>query len=331
MKRPAHSKTVASSLVSKHPNLAARTLARMLHKEHNALFPTIERARSMVRYCLGLKGRQQRSNATHPRTARKAGEVWGFIPDGDKEIDWKAHRISAKKVLVLSDIHAPFHDPQALKAALEIGRTEGCDHLFLNGDFWDFYAASRWETDPRRRDFKRELEVGKQILKGMSDHFHGNVTLKMGNHDERYELKMMRDAPLFLDVPDFQFERVTGATEYGITVVKDMRIVQLGKLSAIHGHEYRFAISNPVNPARGLFMRAKTHTICGHFHQTSNHSEADLHSKVISCWSTGCLCDLHPRYMPINKWNHGAAIVHIEPNGTFETENFRIIDGRVYA
>ena len=50
----------------------------------------------------------------------------------------------------------------------------------------------------------------------------------------------------------------------------------------------------------------------------------------MACWSTGCLCDLHPRYMPLNKWNHGFAIVDLDTAGGFSVRNFRIIDGKVY-
>jgi hypothetical protein len=47
------------------------------------------------------------------------------------------------------------------------------------------------------------------------------------------------------------------------------------------------------------------------------------------CWSTGCLCDLTPRYAVINRWNHGAAIVTVHADGEFDVHNFRIAGGKV--
>jgi len=41
------------------------------------------------------------------------------------------------------------------------------------------------------------------------------------------------------------------------------------------------------------------------------------------------LCELHPLYMPINKWSHGFAIQTTMPDGDFEVDNKKIIDGRV--
>ena len=109
-----------------------------------------------------------------------------------------------------------------------------------------------------------------------------------------------------------------------------MRPLAVGKLYLIHGHEYKFSISNPVNPARGLFLRAKTLAATSHFHQTSQHSERDLTGKVVSTWSIGCACNLRPSYSPINNWNHGFAICDLQADGSFVLANLRVIDGRVY-
>jgi hypothetical protein len=98
----------------------------------------------------------------------------------------------------------------------------------------------------------------------------------------------------------------------------------------IHGNEYTFAISNPVSAARGLFLRAKVHATCGHFHRTSQFSDATLEQDVISTWSAGALCDLHPRYNPINSWNHGFQMVHVDKDGAFEVSNMRIVHGKAY-
>jgi len=94
----------------------------------------------------------------------------------------------------------------------------------------------------------------------------------------------------------------------------------LSKLNVIHGHEFNNGgmVSNPVNPARGYFLRGSgVHVIGSHYHQSSQHSQKNLEQNVTSTWSTGCLCDLHPDYRPANSWNHGFAIVTVAPGGIF--------------
>lgn len=53
--------------------------------------------------------------------------------------------------------------------------------------------------------------------------------------------------------------------------------------------------------------------------------------QVTGTWSTGCLCDLHPDYAPLNKWNHGFAFVEVFNGGKFEVQNLFISDGKVYS
>ena len=54
-----------------------------------------------------------------------------------------------------------------------------------------------------------------------------------------------------------------------------------------------------------------------------------LDGKVVTTWSTGCLSELHPGYMPVNKWNHGFAVIRVDENGDFEVDNLRIIKVKV--
>jgi len=156
------------------------------------------------------------------------------------------------------------------------------------------------------------------------------LVYKLGNHEERYERYMSVKAPELLGVAEFETQHLLGFANLGVGLVRDKRPIRLGKLNVVHGHEYSFPIANPVNPARGYFLRAKTHCLGGHLHQSSQHSEKNLEGKVVSTWSTGCLCDLHPDYRPLNNWNHGFAFVEIDKAGAFHVENLKLIDGEIY-
>ena len=88
---------------------------------------------------------------------------------------------------------------------------------------------------------------------------------------------------------------------------------------------------SPVNIARGLYLRAKANTICGHHHRTSEHTEMNINGKITTTWSVGCLSELHPAYMPINSWNWGFAMVTLsDDKKSFEVENKRIFNGKVF-
>ena len=133
-------------------------------------------------------------------------------------------------------------------------------------------------------------------------------TSNLGNHEERYEAYLRTKAPELIGTADFTMDQLLRFGELGCELIQDKRVIKAGKLSIMHGHEFGRSVFSPVNPARGYYMRAK-----GISHlwpqpsDKSEHSESNLDGKVVTTWSTGCLCELHPGYMPVNKWNHGFA------------------------
>jgi len=314
-----------------------RTLARKIVAENPGLFPDqsnaeIEQVRKMIRYRRGAVGDKKRHNAVKKwvRDEQKPSEyINDFISKGDKVSKgvWELPKHS--KVLILSDLHIPYHHLPSIEVALDYGINKGIDAIYINGDLIDFYKVSRWTKDPKRRGIQSEIDMTRLFLEGLSG-LGMPIYWKMGNHEERWNSYFLQNAPELYNLDAIQLDNVFALDEINVELI-DHKRVSFGSLNVIHGHEFGQSFFNPVNPARGLFLRAKTSTIAGHNHQTSSHHENNINGKQTACFSTGCLCDLEPEYRPMayTKWNHGAAIVDLEENGFFKVDNFRIIDGRV--
>jgi hypothetical protein len=129
-------------------------------------------------------------------------------------------------------------------------------------------------------------------------------------------------------VEEFNLENIIKARAEGVEVIGEKRIIKAGDLNIVHGHEFGGSVFSPVNIARGLFLRAKVSAMQGHNHQTSEHTESNMNGGITTTFSTGCLCELHPAYLPINKWNHGFAMVDIDGKN-FEVRNKRIYKGKI--
>jgi hypothetical protein len=170
---------------------------------------------------------------------------------------------------------------------------EKVDGLVLLGDIADFYSCSFWVKDPRRRDFQKERDALLMTLRTIRELYPSvPIIYKLGNHEERLERYLRVKAPELLDVELLSFEAIIQAEEFKITVVKDKRLIKLGRLYLLHGHEFATTFFSPVNPARGLYLRGKEIALCAHYHQTSQHTEKSLADTITSCWSIGGLCDL---------------------------------------
>ena len=298
-------------------------IGEMLYLAYPDLFKDAEVGRSFVRQATGSKG-------NHHRKVMKTKIEWnGFkLPKPEKN-DYSKVIVNQKRIVILSDIHFPYYDQAALNAAISFSIDWNPDCIILNGDIIDCYHLSNFEKDKRQRSFKYELDMLKNFFIQLRELFpDARIIYKIGNHEERYEKQILSNIPELIELEYFAFENVIQAKEYGIEVVKGKRVIRVGKLNVIHGHELPRGMAAPVNPARGFFLRTKASTIGGHHHQTSEHIESDLNGNIIGAFSTGCLCELNPHYMPINKWNHGFAVVE-NTGGDYMVRNIKIIKGRI--
>lgn len=318
-------------VVAAHPDAPARTLARRVVNECKGAI-TVEQARQRVLRVVGQHGGPSRSQTPDKslyRPARKAGQH-APLPASRAE-SWAPYHLNITgKVGVVSDIHCPYHDETALRAAIGHLKGEKIDCLLLNGDWADFYSVSRHEKNPRHRNLSRELDETKAMLRWVREQFPGiPIVAKLGNHEERWEKWLWQHAPEISDSPIMGLDHWLDFADLGIALVKDKRIIMAGHLPILHGHEKGNGISSPVNQARGAYLRLHHTVLEGHGHRTSSHSEPDMFGSETVCWSNGCLCDLRPAYAPLNKWNHGFAMVETRPGGEFDVANMRVVDGRV--
>jgi predicted phosphodiesterase len=322
---------LAAEVIDKFPDAPNRTLARMLNATNPKVFPNIEATRDMIRLLRGAHGVKHRAEQRSVERLKPLGWQQAIIPPTASKKRTPLVLSGPIKLGVFSDLHIPYHNPQAVEAAIGHMKKAKCDTLLINGDLGDFYACSRHEKDPRRR-LADELDSIRQFLFWLRSQFpEQRILYKIGNHETNLERYLMREAPVLLGVPDFTIRDVLKLDSFKIEVVESLQLIQAGKLSIYHGHELPQGISSPVNPARGLWMRVQETILCGHWHRTSEHTETTgISRKVSSCWSVGCLCDLSPDYAIVNRWNHGFAIVDIDKDGSFEVHNHKIIDGRVY-
>lgn len=307
---------VAVQACKDNPDLPNRTMARQLFRDQPKLFASLNSARDMVRDIRGNRGPKNRHNADVPRPNGKAGE----IPKGRKQ-SRQPVRVPSGKVLVMSDLHCPYHNERAIKRAVEYGLEAGCDTLFLNGDVIDFYSISRWETDPRERNLPREIETTKKLLGWMGAEFRHKF-YKAGNHDERYDKYISSRAEALVGVEGFSLQEVLQLKYYGYQFVHGRQLAYFGKLPIIHGHEGK--IGSPVNPARGLWLKLNEPAMCSHLHTSSSHSQnaaISKHSK--STWSLGCMCELSPDYAMLAMWNIGFAIV-THTSRKYQVENYKM-------
>lgn len=323
---------LAEVLLNKFPKESTRSLARILYRDNLETFITLNAAYNTIRYLRGTNGKEHRAtiiaqgNTVHMEAHQKALLT---IPREYRGLDWKPALINGSRFLCISDIHLPYHDKSAIQIAVDDAKKFGVDSVFINGDLLDSYQLSRFAKSPIKPNYAAEVEMAKEFLGYLRQEFpDAEINWKFGNHDMSLERFLWTKAPELFGCPGMDLEHFCDVENFGVKVIKDNRRVMIGKLTALHGHEWAAGSIGPVNPARGAFLRLNESAIIAHFHRTSQHTETTVSEKLISCWSVGCMCLLHPEYARINKWNSGHAIIHVGKDGSFEVNNRRIYKGR---
>jgi predicted phosphodiesterase len=243
--------------------------------------------------------------------------------------DLKWFEVKHKKMLILSDIHFPYHDKQALMVALRTGKQQEVDSILLNGDILDFYQLSKFTKDYRKPSVKAELDIFRFFIDQLKQRFpEAAIYYKLGNHEVRLDRWIKHNAQMFDGMLDL--EHLVDFNSANVTYLKDNIGVKFGKLNIIHGHEVR-ANGSLVNIARTYYMKTNSNILLGHWHQVQEFATKTLSGDIHGAWATGCLCKLDADYTyGINSWNHGFAIVErVDEIGNFRVRNYKIINGEL--
>jgi predicted phosphodiesterase len=326
----------ARELRSRYPDKASHSLARILYKDNRLLFKDEEDARDALRYIEGKKGAKM----------KKAVGDKGFIVDEPRPLNpynlpesFEKERkpfklpLCCDNILLLSDIHIPYHNIQAITLAMDYGKQHNVNTIFINGDLIDFATISKFERDWSKRSVRQEFESAKEFIISLRGTFpEASIYWLKGNHDIRWEKFLMSKAPEIWDDEYFKLEQRLQLNQQKITIIDDKTLVKFGKLSVTHGHHLFKGMFLPVNPARGAYLKAKQSIIAGHLHRASHNPEITLDGEVISCWTTGCLCETRPDYSPlVSNSQHGFAHVTTSKDGNYNVLNLQIIKGKIFS
>jgi predicted phosphodiesterase len=327
--KPTLKSKIVSEYLKKFPKSNYTSLSRKILKENSLEFDSVENIRTMIRKMVGSSG-EDRKNKTKDKSLFQEKRPSQYNLPQSYANEYTPFEIKQSRILIISDLHFPYQNNEAITLALDYGKEKKVDCIILNGDVFDFSLISKHERDWRHRDIPQEFEAVKSFFNLLRLHFpHTKIVYKYGNHDERYEKFLFAKAPEIFDMPEFQLEIILKLGELKIDIVKDKRPIILGKLTVLHGHEL-FGMGG-VNPARATFTKTMEDTLVGHYHRTSSHSEPTMNNRLINVHSQGCLCEMHPLFAPVNKWNLGFAYVDLNiSTGEYVLENKKIVKGKIY-
>ena len=318
----------------KYPDYPTLKLARIVYADNNLTFKDVEDCRGVLRYIEGKRGQRQRQYVNKTEfymTESRPKNPYNLPESYEEKREPYVLPVSCNNILLISDLHIPYHNIEAVTIALDYGKKEKVNTIFINGDLIDFHMVSRFESDPKKRSIKQEFDATKEFLLQLRKAFpKASIYWLKGNHCIRWEKFLHAKVREIWNDDYFYLEERLQLNQVKVKILDDKVLVKAGKLSITHGHHIFKGVFTPVNPSRGAFLRAKQSLIVGHLHRPSHHPETDLDGNIISCYSTGCLCELRADYSPlVGNTMHGFAHIQIASDGDYNVKNYSIINGKL--
>jgi predicted phosphodiesterase len=251
----------------------------------------------------------------------------------------------------------PFHDENAMAAAIRVAKVVDPDVVIHLGDFMDFASFGTFEQEAGfALTVQPALDRAYRFLCEVQDACpNAKQVLLEGNHDRRLQKAIVRNA-----LAAFGITRAEAPDEWPVLSVPYLlRADELGveyvggypagiywfsdRLAAIHGHKVRSSGST----AQAVVDDERVSVIFGHVHRRERQDKTCRvrdGARVRTAVTPGCLCRIDgtvpsvkgstdPMGRPIptaENWQQGLAVVtYREGDGPFDIELVSIHDGEV--
>jgi predicted phosphodiesterase len=315
------------------PEMPTHQLARIMYQQYPLIWKDTESARHCLRYIEGKNGSKNKKHVSDTSYFMEKSRTLNpyKLPSSYASVR-KPFPLpkSITSILLLSDIHIPYHDIKAVTAAIDYGKESEVNCVFINGDLIDFHRISKHESDLRKRSTKEEFEAADEFLATLRKEFPEiPIYWLRGNHDNRWDKYLQQKATEIWDDHYFRLEERLGLNQKQITMISDKQLVMAGKLMITHGH--LLVNSGVAKPAKKAYEKAGQSVIMGHLHTRDYYRKNNaIRTGMGEAWITGCLCEQSPDYNPINDGQHGFAHIKIvNKDGDFSVLNYEIANGKI--
>lgn len=197
------------------------------------------------------------------------------IPEPDTGY-WMASETAPKDLVIIPDIHFPYHHAAAVEAVLEFIRDTKPEAAVQLGDAFDFYGVSIYPKKPAKmRDggarLIDEVKVGKPFFREVV-RIVKEVHYLPGNHEERIQRNVVQAYPALDGLPAFDLPSLLELPPevkchgYGVKL-------RIGNLTVTHGDKLRRGRFLPKYPAAMILAKYPDMNLAiGHTHKIDRAS-----------------------------------------------------------
>ena len=226
---------------------------------------------------------------------------------------------------IVSDIHSPFHDAEAIKLAAAVIKWWNPNILIYNGDDLDCYLLSVFDKNPSRAlNLQGEIDLWHQEATAPLNRAAGSNCRKiklLGNHEHRFRKVLWKNPGLY-GLRALEWPALLGLPERGMDFV-EMSVRFNKTLEVTHGER--------VNKWSGMSAKAESEkrrysisTATGHVHRSGRFDTWTINGHI-QAQEIPCLMDLSPEYMTEPDWVQGLTLFDVK-DGHLYLESIKFND-----
>lgn len=168
-------------------------------------------------------------------------------------------------MLIMSDLHVPYHDAALIEEAMRAARAEGISQWLIVGDMMD---GNQWSKRGLNLTYQRRWQDDAEIAKAIIDQlveYLGNGTVLMGNHDAWFikHFRGQADTAWLLS-------RIFRTDDHVLWSMFEQAAIKSGdrEIRATHGANYSGA--NPLGVGQRLAAKWECGVVMGHQHHATH-------------------------------------------------------------
>lgn len=252
---------------------------------------------------------------------KQLSDIYNFNNDGKR-----------KKILSLSDIHAPYADVASIDKAIR--ENTDCDICVINGDLLDLDSMSSFDS-MKDMNISDEFKQVHKILKVLNETFDKTYVVG-GNHDytrfARYIMKNIKPS-----LKEYAYDRLNPlkfvTEKYENIEVLNHNLLEIGDVIFKHPNRYSAPEMKTIVNEKDIMLANKNDLpnpdfrmiVMGHTHNAGSY-----YLNGVKLIEQGCLCEkMEYRFLdPVKRvWTTGYAVINLDENGKvdFNTSDFRFI------
>jgi len=256
--------------------------------------------------------------------------IWALDNRDTIKIEPDRFKVNKGRVLVIADVHIPYHDKLCVEAALDYGARRKVNAIVLLGDVLDFYQISRFVKNPKNKSIGEEIKQTREFLTELRKRFpKAQIFYKEGNHEKRFNDYIYQNAAALSDLTEDLLISKLGLRELNIRYMSEY--FRIGKLWYLHGHEKPGGSYNPEYITNVMWKYIHDHFIVGHFHRNQEKIFKNISNDKFWTGAVGYMARPDGlEYAKLNNWNQGFCEIEYGERGIFRASLKTVDNGEIY-